>query len=630
MIIKTVTIQGFKSFDSRQVVDFDQFMSGLFFVTGVNKVDETLGANGAGKSTILDAICWALYGKTTSKLKASNIKNWKGTSPCEVSIFFEKDGDEFSLTRKQSPNSIILNGTTVTDDDVEKVIGLDFTGFLYSIFVSQFSSKFFDLDPSEKLKVFSDIMESIVKKWEGFSDKAKTLVSEKETQGIELSRKKASLLGKIEELEKMNYAEESVRWEKGKEEKINRIVDDIFASEARIEDYNGKIDEIKAKRQEKTDSILGKEEAIFLKKEELSFIEEELLAQQSKHSVEVRMETQLSTKFDMLAEELKKVEALSDSCPFCRQPISEKHIAEETVRIEKQLEALNKELVEAEKKVETISVSLKNMKAQHNECSLSLKSLEADLKKVLDSITRDDYEAQNILNKMKMEDSALTKNIEKRKEAEKEVNPYTKIIEENTSKLVQLKEEVSSINDRCTSNTQITERYKYWIKGFKNIRLFLIEEALKEFEIHINNNLAKLGLPNWKVSLLIDAETKTGSVKRGFNVLVSSPISDQMVPFECWSGGEGQRIRLAGTIGLMEFISSYKGVSCNIEAFDEPTAWLSKQGIEDLISVLRERAKEKDISILLIDHKDLNTYGEFSGIVEVEKTATGSTIKTYF
>jgi DNA repair exonuclease SbcCD ATPase subunit len=206
------------------------------------------------------------------------------------------------------------------------------------------------------------------------------------------------------------------------------------------------------------------------------------------------------------------------------------------------------------------------------------------------------------------------------------VNPYVKLIKENKSKVNLLKRALKYEKEALIETTRLFEAYKYWTKGFKEIKLMLTSEALQEFEIQINNSLSKLGLNDWEIKLDIDSETKAGTIRKGFNVLINSPYNDKAVPFECWSGGEGQRLRLATTLGFIDFIKNRRGSSCDILVFDEPTQFLSEQGIDDLISALREKAKEDKLKLFLIDHRALNTFGGFSGIITVTKNDNGSNI----
>lgn len=64
----------------------------------------------------------------------------------------------------------------------------------------------------------------------------------------------------------------------------------------------------------------------------------------------------------------------------------------------------------------------------------------------------------------------------------------------------------------------------------------------------------------------------------------------------------------------------------DIEVFDEPTQFLSAEGIDDLLDNLRARAEAYNKSIYLCDHRAL-AYGSFVEVLGVTKTAEGSSIE---
>jgi DNA repair exonuclease SbcCD ATPase subunit len=133
-------------------------------------------------------------------------------------------------------------------------------------------------------------------------------------------------------------------------------------------------------------------------------------------------------------------------------------------------------------------------------------------------------------------------------------------------------------------------------------------------------------MSGWEVLLDVDSENKSGTIRKGFTVMVKSPENDKLVPFEVWSGGEGQRIRLAVTLGLIDFIKNRRGFNFNILVMDEPTQHLSDEGINDLLECLKQKSDEDNIKIFFIDHKNLISSGIFSGVIEVIKDETGSKI----
>ena len=120
-----------------------------------------------------------------------------------------------------------------------------------------------------------------------------------------------------------------------------------------------------------------------------------------------------------------------------------------------------------------------------------------------------------------------------------------------------------------------------------------------------------------------ELETKAGTLRPGIHITVASPLA--VAPWEVWSGGEGQRIRLAVALGLSSLIQRMAGININLEIYDEPTAWLSGEGIEDLIDCLKHRAKTANKTLWLCDHRAL-LHSDFDETWQIIKDADGSRI----
>ena len=194
-----------------------------------------------------------------------------------------------------------------------------------------------------------------------------------------------------------------------------------------------------------------------------------------------------------------------------------------------------------------------------------------------------------------------------------------KRIKKNKEKLLKIKSATKILSNDY-------EAINFWSSGFKRIRLFVIEETLKQLEIEINNSLTSLGLVDWKLLLDIERENKSGSVTKGFSVLVSNSENKKPVRFESWSGGETQRLRLAGDLGLANLIMERTGFINKIEFIDEPCEYLSREGINDLLESLHERAINEDKKIFLADHNILE-FGDFEGTLSIIKDKSGSNFK---
>jgi DNA repair exonuclease SbcCD ATPase subunit len=123
-------------------------------------------------------------------------------------------------------------------------------------------------------------------------------------------------------------------------------------------------------------------------------------------------------------------------------------------------------------------------------------------------------------------------------------------------------------------------------------------------------------MDGWKVQLATETETKSGTVKLGVQIIVSSPKST--AAWEAWSGGESQRLRLAMALGLASMIQRASGSWWNLEIFDEPSTFLSTEGVEHLLETLDYRAGVAKKAIWIVDHVAL-TYANFKEIWSMVK-----------
>ena len=166
----------------------------------------------------------------------------------------------------------------------------------------------------------------------------------------------------------------------------------------------------------------------------------------------------------------------------------------------------------------------------------------------------------------------------------------------------------------------------HWVQGFKDVRLFLVAEALLQLEVEVNSALESLGLVGWSIHFAPDSETKAGATKRGFSVTVLSPVNERPVPWQVWSGGEAQRLRLAASMGLSNLISAYTAFEPFVEVWDEPTNGMSKEGIADLLTAMQERAQRYKRQVWVIDHRTLDA-GLFQQTVTAVKAGGTTTLQ---
>jgi DNA repair exonuclease SbcCD ATPase subunit len=302
------------------------------------------------------------------------------------------------------------------------------------------------------------------------------------------------------------------------------------------------------------------------------------------------------------------------------------------------LDEIENEFTDNEKQIEICNNELTKLKAKQDELIATQKNAISELQEIKRYREKEHGEIlvklrilettnEGLVNNLKTLEANITKCEVTIVNIDTKENPYTTLEFKRQKDIKVLQQSIDELIKEYSVNKKDYDAYSYWVKGFKEIRLLLLYDSLKEFEISINNNLSKFGMEGWKIELDIDKENKSGTLRKGFTVLVQSPHNNGSVPFDCWSGGEGQRLRLAGTLGLMDLIQSKRQVDFGIEIFDESSAWLSDKGVSDLVQILFERAKDNNKTIFLIDHKGLGSYGSFTGEIKIIKDKKGSRIE---
>ncbi len=148
------------------------------------------GANGVGKSSVLDAITWALWGKARARRDEDLIH--LGQNDMRVAIDFEQDGLRYRVTRRRSragrgrrgaldlmvydredfPRSINEDGARRTQDKISQILRLDYETFIHSAFLQQNRADAFTLKTAaERKRILAEILS--LEQWTGYEDAAK-------------------------------------------------------------------------------------------------------------------------------------------------------------------------------------------------------------------------------------------------------------------------------------------------------------------------------------------------------------------------------------------------------------------------------------------------------------------------
>jgi DNA repair exonuclease SbcCD ATPase subunit len=545
---------------------------GLYLIRGSNEVDTSLQGNDVGKSTLWDAVHWALYGQTTRGLRAGNVVAW-GESTASVELEMEIGGRAVSILRRQAPNEIRIDGSPVTQAAVDDLVGRSEAEFIQSALLGQFSDYFLDLGPADKLSLLSDVLG--LDYWVGRSDAAKARAGELGGEADSLRRDLDRLSGRIEVMREqfVSLKERSAAWR--------------HEHTAWREAVCRKVEWLKLR------STLYA--SLHARSERFAKASHEVLAGSDKLLAEYQAQHR------MLTNDLRNLGSRRglQRCPFCDSDLGEAwdgRIAAEEARVRAELRRIETAIGLEQDANDRLSGLLRAAQRESSGLRESLASITADLLRVKD------------------EQYAV------------ELNPHSEGLHAVSEDLREAR--AARKRTRAVHGQVLGEQARclYWVRGFRDLRLWILDASLAELEMQANNGLAQLGLDRWQIRMGVDRETKSGGVSRGFNVRVVPPGTSEDAPWKAWGGGVTQRLRLATQMGLANLINSRKQFVCGFEVWDEPTAHLSPQGVRDLLACLKYRSGATGRAVYVIDHRSLD-FG-FDGTLHVTKTAEGSTVRT--
>jgi len=594
-------ISCFKSFGAPATFDLRVLEPGLHLLAGETG-DAAMGSNGAGKSTVWDALCWCLYGITPRGLRGPQIRPWVGEGQTKVALTWRADNKTRTCTRTATPNSLRLDDVDAGQEDVTRAFGLSQPVLLHTLLFGQAQPLFLDLEPRRKMEILSEVLE--LERWDrraqAASDKAKRWRLRTEQSNIEA----ASALEQEERLREMlaRAKTDSADWEevrRAKREKRAAMITELQ-----------QVLEVQGKRQADAELALdGAETERRACAREVDQMIDCIQGRRVEYNG-IKVEREVADREVVrLRGNLKKMQA--GRCPECGQNIAAGHRAKH----EKALTAAKKNAQKlagplAECGEELVELEAKRTRAAQAASEFSRKADRA--RDDLDLIQREVATAQAQLNALEGE--------------EVEENPHLARVADLRAAVRKIAAKCGEAGKQARKFEAAGERAESWVKGFREIRLYLLDDVLAELEIVTTGLLEGFGMPGWRVRHVVERETKSGSVRRGLTTMISVPGSPEEVQWENWSGGEAQRLRLIGSMALSHVLLDRAGLQIDTEIWDEPSQHLSEAGIVAMCDVLADRARDTKRRVIYCDHHVIDG-ARFESTIRVVKDANGSRIE---
>ena len=502
--IKSVSIKNFFSYGPQETV-IDLSGNGITNISGVN---------GVGKSTIIEAMLFALYGKTRQE-KVADVVNRSVGKDCKVSVEFVGDDDEvYKVLRYRAHTThkdkvylfkgdkdISSKNASDTNEQIIDYFGMPYVAFVNStVFSTEFYSNFFAANNTDRLNIFENILS--LKEISYFYEEVKKIIKEIEESEIESKMKYTESNTKVEaaqeNLDTYNkQAKEKLLQLKAEKEDAQRAIEeakvalkelgaiDVVAEKAKLsnttlnEEYEKQINEKKKLHNELNafNTFPEEESELLVKYGDFDFNDNKKKEEKYKSDLETirtresgidKAKLQLDSSMEKirtlksqkesfekdLEKQKKDLEKVKDAiCPYCGNKMD----AEETA---KKREIIDKKIKELEGDIEDFEKQLKEEKVNLTEFKDTYDTLLADV-----NLIRENLDKNFVAN------SDLIK--EKYLNALKHKTEFDKTYEENCKKQKELLIEIDELKEK---------KSKLEISKYTESYLNSIEEEIKKQE----------------------------------------------------------------------------------------------------------------------------------------------------
>jgi DNA repair exonuclease SbcCD ATPase subunit len=573
--IKNLTVKNFMSVgNATQAVGFDR--RDLTLVLGENLDlggDDSGARNGTGKTTIINALSYGLYGQALTNIKRDNLINKTNAKNMLVTVDFDVSGQEYRIERGRKPNvlKLYVNGqeqqgyeddsqgdSRETQHDIERLLDMTHDMFKHVLALNTYTEPFLSMRANDQRTIIEQLL------------------------GITLLSEKADSLKEQIKSTKESITEEEIRI-KAVQDANKRIEEQINNLKKRQKLWHAKHEEDTVNLERGLMDLANVDIEEEIQSHRLLLVYHDKVKKINEANKWLRSLAGDMTREEKTREKLvKEIEDLSNhKCYACGQDL---HDSNHTAILDKKQAALQESALQY----------LTNESQQHEHLATikSIGEVGTAPKVIYDSLEQA-LEHRNTLER-------LVQQLDHKRD---EQDPYAEQIVDMEKSAI---EQVTW--DKINTLTQIKEHQEFLLKLLTNkdsfVRKSIIDQNLAYLNTRLGAYLAAIGLPH-EVKFLNDLNVEITELGRELD-------------FDNLSRGERNRLILSLSFSFRDVWESlYKPI--NLLFIDEMIdSGMDASGVENSLAILKKMSRERNKSIFLVSHKD-ELAGRVNNVMKVVK-----------
>ena len=530
-----------------------------------------VGENGAGKSTFLDALSYALYMKPFRKVNNPQLVNSVNKKHLKVEVEFRVGSNGFKVCRGHAPRTfeVYQNGELLNQDahtkDYQKILEQNILKMNYKSFTqivvlgSRNFVPFMQLSTTDRRTVIEDLLDIQIFSVMAALLKDKIALNKNELQDIDYQ---------------LNLLDDKVKVQEDYISKVQENKDaQLLEIKEKIDETSKQIDEHKLS----LDDFVSEADSLYEQCEPLESVSNRV--QQF-----LTLEGQIEKKLTKLRKQLKFYQD-NHICDTCGQEIPDDYREEKAQESNTAISETTSGLTQLEKQIQSNSERIETLKDIQNEAKAKEKQAENERT----SITI----LEDILQGLNNEIAEKSFEASDQEEAYARLEHLQEDIEEYKTKRVDLRRKQAVFDTARTllMDTGIKSRI---IKQYVPVMNKLINKYLAAMEFFVDFNLDE-----------------------DFKETIRSRHRDEFV-YASFSEGEKMRIDLALLFTWRAIAKLKNSASTNILIMDEIfDSSLDTQGTDEFLKIIKELTS--DTNIIIISHKTDQLLDKFSNVVRFEK-----------